>query len=131
MFKSNPDQEQKLLNDRIRAFEALRTAMVTYPQQRLGQLLSNSLHGSHWADDPFYAPDAQVAGALEAYAYGSKPAPPRDEATEIERLRKALDAIKVLTETALHPAKAAPNGFAVISKLNEIAASALIVPSSG
>jgi hypothetical protein len=131
MFKPNPELEQKLLNDRVRAFEALRTAMVTWPQQRLGQLVSNALHGSHWEADVFYAPDADLAAALESYAYGSKPARRGDEATEIERLRKALHAIKVMTDTALHPAKSAPNGFAVISKLNEISATALKTPSSG
>ena len=59
---------EKMLKDRARALMAWRTATYAYPQQRLGQLLSNALHGTPWERDPFYVPDAELAQYLEAYA---------------------------------------------------------------
>jgi len=128
MFTPNPEFEAKKAKDREQALLALRNATYVFPQQRLGQLLSNAIHHTPWARDPFSMPDASLAGYLDEYMRGVKGTVREDnDAAEVARLRKALEQIDQFAADALHPVKVAPYGYKVVAHVCLMAADALQV----
>src|SRR5438128_742812 len=129
MLTPDPEFEGKKLADRAKALMALRSATYAFPQQRLGQLLSNALHHTPWREDSFSMPDESLAGYLDEYTRGVKSTVrEQGDAAEIARLRKVLQNIDVFARDGMNHVLVRVNTDAALAHIRMMALDALKAP---